>query len=632
MSAGQESLTSIVALVGAPNSGKTTLYNWLTNSKFKTVNYPGATVEYSIGQSAERYGGPSLSIMDTPGTYSLFPKSADEEVTLRALYHHPQFGHSGKVIVVIDGAQMARHLLLAKQLQQAGFSIVIAITMSDLLAKAGVELDIELLKTEFKAPVVRINGLLGGGILELLQQVVKLPLSGQPTELVYADGNQLANQVKSLDALAHKVVSGSKANALEMLYENTAKLDRYLLHPVGGLVLFFLIMTSLFAAIFWLAQPFMDGIDSSFSFLNRLILSWGADGALWADFAANGLVSSFSSVLVFVPQIFILFVGIGMLESSGYLARAATLIDRPFSKVGLSGRSFVPLLSGFACAVPAMMATRNLGSARDRWITNFIIPLMTCSARLPVYALLLTFLFRDEPAWKAGFVLALIYFLSVILGAITAAILNKILAKNQKSFFMMGLPLYRSPQWKIMLQQAFSRTMGYVRRAGPTIFVFAVLIWVGTTFPNYKAEQVVKLESSYLGQVGQILEPGFRPLGVDWRVGVGLLSAFAAREVFVSSLAVIFNVTGEDEALREGMLTTMKDAKLEDGTPLFTLASVLGLIVFFMIALQCMSTFAIAVRESGSMKFAVAQLVVYNVLAYVVAVGVVQGLRAAGIS
>jgi ferrous iron transport protein B len=615
---------SFVALIGAPNCGKTTLYNWLTNSKFKTVNYPGATVEYSLGSLSERYND-SFPVMDTPGTYSLFPKSADEEVTVKALFEHPELGHAGKVIVVVDGTQMGRHLLLAKQIREAGFSFVIALTMSDLLQKNDINPQLEVLRNEYQCEVVPMDGLTGHGVMELVEKLKKLPPTSKPIQLDPWSDSVFAAKLARIEYVAQAVLgSATKERKLEKIYDRTAMIDRFLLHPWWGLVCFFVIMALVFSSIFWAAAPFMDLVDAGFSWLKDVIIRLSPE-SLWADFLGNGLIASFGAVMVFVPQIFILFLGIGLLEGSGYLARAATLIDKPFSKLGLSGRSFVPILSGFACAVPAMMASRNIGSKRDRMITNFVIPLMTCSARLPVYALLLAFLFYGQPAWKAGIALAALYLGSLVVGSVAAAIVNKILAKNNQSFFMMELPLYRRPHLRVLLQQSLTRTKAYVKRAGPMIFLFAVLIWGGTTFPHYQApDDHAKLETSYLGTSGKMLEPVFRPLGVDWRVGVGLMSAFAAREVFVSSLAIMFNVGGQDEAQTKGLLQTMTDARDGGGHLIFTPASVVALLLFFMIALQCMSTFAISVKENGSMKFAVIQLVAFNVFAYLIAVSAYQ--------
>ena len=621
-----------VALLGAPNSGKTTLYNWLTNSKFKTVNYPGATVEYALGVSAERMGTPAFEVIDTPGTYSLFPKSQDEEVTLKVLTQELSWGRVNQVVVVVDGTQLARHLLLAKQVKETGLPFTIVITMADLLRKSNVDLKKEILEKEFGVSVIFFDGLLGAGLNEIAESIRKLPFdrSAQPLE-VWSE-SMMAARLDRIERLVGEAISQQASQRIDHLYDQTARVDQFLLHPVWGLVLFFVIMATLFTSIYWVAKPFMDLIDLGFTLLGQYFKTLGA-GHLWADFLSDGILRSFSAVLVFVPQIFILFFGIGLLESSGYLARAATLIDRPFSKIGLTGRSFVPVLSGFACAVPALMASRNLSSKRDRWITNFIIPLMTCSARLPVYALLLGFLFLDQPAWKPGLALAALYFGALFVGGAAAAILNRILPRTEKSFLMMELPLYRKPRFKVLVTQTLNRTKSYIKKAGPVIFILAVVIWVSSTFPNYQSESdQVRLQTSYLSQMGQKVEPIFSPMGLDWRVGVGLFSAFAAREVFVSTLAILFNVTNPEESQSRGLLKTMSEAQMPDGQVLFTVASVIGLLIFFMIALQCMSTVAIQIREMGSVKFAIGQLVVFNVVAYVLAVIVVQGLRSMGIA
>lgn len=625
-----------VVLIGAPNSGKTTLYNWLTNSRFKTVNYPGATVEYSTGNLAERYHGHGVSgfpVTDTPGTYSLFAKSADEQVTLDVLYKHPlNEKPAEKIILVVDGTQLARHLLLAKQLSDAGFSFVIAMTMADILRANKVQIDVSVIEKEFATKVIMVDGLLGGGVNELVLAAQHLHPSVEVRKLDQWSDAVLGEKLERAEKLAQEVTSKSNAFKMSHISDRTLKMDRWLLHPFLGPIIFFGIMWFLFSAIYWGATPLMDLVEAGFALLAEWINQFVPEG-LWAEFISDGVLASFAAVFVFVPQIFVLFFGIGILESSGYLARAATLIDRPFSKVGLSGRSFVPLLSGFACAVPAMMATRNLSSKRDRMITNFVIPLMSCSARLPVYALLLGFVFSDAPAWKAGFALACLYILSMLFGAIAAGILNKILARNEASFFMMELPMYHRPRLMVLFKQSLTRTQSYVKRAGPIIFVFAVLIWVGMTFPHYEKEGTERLESSALGVAGQMIEPVFQPMGVDWRVGVGLMAAFAAREVFVSTLAVIFHTANEDEALQEeGLLATMREATNSQGEKIFTVATVAGLLVFFIIALQCMSTVAVQVRESGSYSFAIMQLLVFNVVAYVLAVIVVQGLRAIGIA
>ncbi|WP_413557124.1 ferrous iron transporter B [Bdellovibrio sp. HCB209] len=624
----------VIALVGAPNSGKTTLYNWLTGSRFKTVNYPGATVEYSLGKLASHLGEGILA-MDTPGTYSLHPKSADEVVTIKSIYENPEFGEATGIIVVIDGTQLSRHLQLALQVKETGFPMVVAITMADLLRKEGVEIDLAYLSKTLGCPVIPFDGLLAGGLKEIVAAAQQIPLDSFPKRPRVWDFDELDKKMKECEKIANEALSHKTDHPearLKRIVATTEKLDRFLLHPTFGLAMFLVIMGGLFSSIFWLAAPFMDYVDQGFSYLNEVVANLGP-GTLWADFAANGVVSSFGAVLVFVPQIFILFFGIGLLESSGYLARAATLIDRPFSALGMSGRSFVPILSGFACAVPAIIATRNISSARDRWITSFVIPLMTCSARLPVYALLIAFLFHDQSPFLAGFTLAALYLGSLVVGGIAAGIVNKFLPHNDNSFFMMELPIYRRPKFRVLLRQSLTRTMNYVKRAGPMIFVFAVIIWVGTSFPNYNIEDAHdKLEQSYAGQLGKVIEPVVSPMGVDWRVGIGLISAFAAREVFVSSMAVTFNITDDnEETQQQSLLTQMSTAVNKDGEKVFTVSSVIGLMIFFMIALQCMTTVAIQAKESGSMKMAVGQLIAFNLAAYILVVVVVQGLRAMGV-
>ena len=359
-----------IALVGSPNCGKTTLFNWLTGSRYKTVNYPGATVEYSMGQTHSHFGE-SFLVMDTPGTYSLFPKSNDEQVTVDALFNHPTYGVAKVVIVVVDATQMDRHLYLFKQIKQAGFKAIVALTMMDLLEKQGQKVDVAQLSESLNARVVPIKGLEGEGVSDLVKQVKKTASSAVPTEPLLPSrwSREEANaQQREVVALCRKVLSqGSKPKSEKELYLLTAKLDSIFLHPVSGLFTFALVMIGLFSSIYWVAAPFMDFVDMGFGALSAQVSRWGP-GALWADFASNGVITSVGAVLVFVPQIFILFLGIGLLEDSGYLARAATMIDKPFSKIGLNGRAFVPLLSAYACAIPAMMATRHIGSKRERWL------------------------------------------------------------------------------------------------------------------------------------------------------------------------------------------------------------------------------------------------------------------------
>jgi ferrous iron transport protein B len=357
--------------------------------------------------------------------------------------------------------------------------------------------------------------------------------------------------------------------------------------------------------------------------------------------------------MVFVPQILILFLILGLLEDSGYLSRGAMLIDRPLSKIGLNGKSFVPLLSGFACAIPAIMAARTISNKRERFLTIFVIPLMSCSARLPVYALLIAFLIPADKAWIGGLVLASIYVFSIVSSIIVAAIMNKfshkLVREEDNSSFILELPAYRQPKLKVVLNNSLTSAKVYLKRAGPIILSFALILWVLTYFPNYNPkidtqnmtqEQVrqeksaQRLSTSYASDIGKIIQPVMSPVGMDWRVGVSLIAAFTAREVFVSSMALIFKVTSDNQNdLQTSLLNAMRDAKIGNtGKKLFTTATITGLIIFFIFALQCLSTVAISKKETGSWRIPILQVLIFTSTAYILMFITVNGLRALGIS
>lgn len=606
-----------VVLVGSPNSGKTTLFNWLTGSRFRTVNYAGSTVESHKGVSLPVYGDP-LSVADTPGIYSLQPHGREEEVTLSVLTDKPNVG---AVVVVIDGTQLNRQLYLVRQVQDLGLPMVLAITMTDLVRESGRTLNLEKLSRLVGAPVVPVDGRLGGGVREVVAAArERLHSAPAPVDAraIAWDDTRIEREIAVAEAWTRQVVQ-KDPNRLTL--DHLRRWDRVLLHPIWGVLVFAVVMGLLFTSIFWVAAPLMDVIDFAFGVAAHAVHE--AFGSGWVgDFLGNGVVAGVGAVSVFVPQIFILFVGFSLLEDSGYLARAATIVDRPLHKIGLSGRAFVPLLSGFACAVPAVMACRNIRSPRERWITVFVIPFMTCSARLPVYALLLTFLFYGPRAWMAGPALALLYILGVAIGTLAASVLNCVVRREAESPFLMELPVYRWPKLSFTISTAMRRTRSYILKAGPTIFVFILVLWTGTHFPMHEgASPSTQLEGSLVGKTGRVLEPVFKPMGLDWRAGLGILSAFVAREVFVSSMAVIFSIAEDaDQSLQSTLLQKMRDARRPDGQELFTSASVAALIVFFMIALQCLSTTGVVLREMGSWKYAAGQLAALNLLGYLSAV------------
>lgn len=630
------------ALVGSPNSGKTTLYNWLTGAKSKTVNYPGSTVEYSMGsvrpQLAARLNlATDIRIVDTPGIYSLVPQSDDEQVTHDVLFDkdHKVENVDG-VLVVLDATQLRRHLVIARQVLESGYKAVFVLTMTDLIKKEGSEIDLAYLKTQLNSEVILFEGVLGQGLDDILQALVSE--ENITTQDVACPQWTLDQQFEIMqwatDVNQHAILNRDEKKSAQQL---SNKLDDVLMHPVFGFAIFFSLMTLLFASIYWMSQPLMDLIDTTFATAVSLVTE-NVPG-LVGEFLGEGLVAAIGGVVIFVPQIFILFIGIGLLESTGYLARVASLIDKPLSMVGLGGRSFVPLLSGFACAIPAIMAARNITSRKERLIAQSIIPFMTCSARLPVYALLIGFLIGDESPLMAGFMMALLYFGAIVVGAIAANVIAVFIDDTSKPRLIMELPLYRRPHFLLILRQSLSKAKAFVLRAGPVILVLAMVLWFATTFPRpevvegQEAPAATEIaQQSYAARVGHAMEPIFHPMGVDWRVGFGLISAFAAREVFVSALALTFNISDEDEdAQTQSLMTSMKEATFPDGMPIFTPASVIGILIFFMIALQCTSTVGVMRREMGSWKPALLQLFFSNLVAYCLAVTVVFMLRQFGL-
>lgn len=529
------------------------------------------------------------------------------------------------------GLSLKKNSALFAQLSVLGAPVSIVVTMSDLLKREGVTLNFSDLEKKYGFRFYLFDGMTGAG----LREIADLMNASMPTkstgsnvwaESLY-DENSLAKEVSIRKELGDVYVGGpqtlnSAQSKIQRIRKWTHRIDSVLMNPYVGLISFVLIMAAFFCSIFWLATPAMDLIDGLFTAAMDWVMEQNWISPFFQDFLANGVLASFAAVLVFVPQIFILFLGIGFFEGSGYLARAATIVDKPLALIGLSGRSFVPLLSGFACSVPAMMAARNISSRKERLITTFIIPLMTCSARLPVYALLVSFLMRGYSPFMAGLVFALLYVGALFFGAVIAAVMHKMWPQKEASRFVMELPLYRWPKLKILFVQSYMKTKSYVYRAGPIIFVLATFIWFSSNYPKVGGQDSVRLEESYLGQVGHVMNPVFEPMGVDWKVGVGLVSAFAAREVFVSSLALVMNIDSDDEEVRQqGLLEVFASAKKEDGSPLFTLGSVIGLLLFFMVSLQCISTIGVAIRETGSWTFGLVQLGTLNVLGYVLAVG-----------
>ena len=627
-----------ILLVGAPNSGKTTLYNWLTGSRFKTVNYPGATVEYSVGairpqliknisvKTAEQF-----QIIDTPGIYSINPQSEDERITLSLL--KSEVMPYQKVLLVIDATQIKRQFILAQQLIQSGCEVSIVLTMNDLLKKYKKNIQIQALQEYLKqltnqnVEILLFDGLFAEGLPQIVNDIFKTTDQVCSFNDKNVDSSQTPHELKKISKFIDLDVLDEIGHKAEVL-QQTLKIDRYLLHPFFGYFFFITMMTLFFASIYWVSAPIMDIIDGQMGSLAGLTKD--TVPGLFGEFLSDGVITAISGVVIFIPQIFILFFGIGLFESTGYLSRVAVLVDGPFRKIGLGGRSFVPLLSGFACAVPALMATRNITSKKERLIAQMIIPFMSCSARIPVYGLMIGFLFSDKSPLLAGFAMAALYLTSIVVGVLASAGLSKVLSShlvggiqaNEKSTLAMDLPLYRRPRLKNILTQSIEKSKSFVKKAGPIIAVLAIILWVATTFPKSDIEGDIK--TTYAMQVANAIEPVFKPMGLDGRVGFALLASFAAREVFVSSLALSLQAGEIDDDNQTPLLEKMAQITFADGTKIFTLASVLGVLIFFVIATQCLSTVGVLKKESGGWKWAIIQLVGSNLIAYTLAVIVVQ--------
>ncbi|MBE8222296.1 MAG: ferrous iron transporter B [Bdellovibrionales bacterium] len=616
-----------VLMIGSPNAGKSTLFNKLTDNNAKTTNYPGTTVDYTTGYSRSDFNI-KIKFLDTPGIYSLNPKTAEEEITNKLLFKNKENQTGNLILSVVDSTQFVRQVLITQQLIDQGFSVILVLSMVDILEKNKININIKELSNKLNCPVVPVNINNDDGIKDLIKEIHDLSAKPKPdiqkTKILWQEQDYKTNFL-SFQKIEKNLFSASVKNY-------SSNIDKLLLHPILGLVFFMSIMTLLFASIFWIATPLIDYIDLFFSNLAEVIMQI-SPGSLWTEFLGDGLISGVGAFMVFVPQIAILFLGLGLLEDSGYLARASSLIDKPLSKLGMNGRSFVPILSSFACAVPAMMAARTIPNKKEKFLTLFILPLMTCSARIPVYALIISFLFFGKSIFLSGFILATLYFAGLLLGGITASIINHFLPQKQNSFFIMELPSYKVPNAKKVFKQMLTRTNSFIKNAGPIIFVLSIIIWASSTFPNYKIDNTnQRFQQSYAAQVGKVIEPVFKPMGADWRVGLGILSSFAAREVFVSTLASVFNITEDnDEDVHKSLLKTMQTARFVNsdgsyGKLIFTLPSILALLVFFMIALQCMATVSVAKNEFGGWKVALIQLFSFNIIAYVLAVITYQGL------
>ncbi|MFN4006269.1 MAG: ferrous iron transport protein B [Chitinophagaceae bacterium] len=688
-----------IALVGNPNSGKSSLFNVLTGLNQKVGNFPGVTVDKKTGIT-KLDADTTVNLIDLPGTYSLYPRRADEWVAYKVLMQVDGAIKPDVVLLVADASNLKRNLLFCSQIIDLKYPVVVALTMMDLARTKGIDIDIPELERELGVPVVPINPRKEKGIAQLKKTLLaKTKNLHAPPTYQFIQNQELAPEaiakVRALYpeltnyAAIHYLIhheqfpltakeqqaieqieietlfnpTKTQANEIVQRYARirqimqqavvepdplqkklfTEKLDNILLHRIWGYVILLGTLFLLFQSIFWLASYPMDAIEAGFSWLggwlaNHLPQGW------WSDLIINGLVAGLSGILVFVPQIMILFGLITLLEDTGYMARISFLSDKLMRKVGLNGKSVMPMISGFACAVPAIMSARAIENRKERLLTIMVTPLLSCSARLPVFTILIALVVPDHyyMGWLSlqGLVMMGLYLLGVVMALLVSLVLKLLINIQEKSFFILELPTYRSPRWKNAGITMVEKAKIFVTDAGKIIMLISLLIWFLSNYgpsgkidavnAKYeaaiataqsdslklnleKAWQTEKLQFSYAGVIGRTIEPSIAPLGFDWKIGIALVTSFAAREVFVGTMATLYSVDeAEDASLREKMQAAVR----ADGTPVYNIATALSLMVFYVLAMQCMSTLAVVKRETKSWKWPTIQLIYMTVLAY----------------
>jgi len=611
-----------VALLGNPNVGKSTLFTALAGIPTRVGNYPGVTVEEKVGRFAHR--GRAIDLIDLPGTYSLVPQSPDERVAVEVL-HGAIAGvpRPDCILVVADATNLARNLFLATQALEVGLPVVVALSLADVADRRGVRIDVPELSRRLGCPVVRFAAPTGEGVGRIRDLVLSAAEGPPPRPLeLRRDPATDGRPAAASDAIARYA-------AIERLLEGVTgsvrlpaiaedRIDAVLTHPLWGTLIFAGVMLGMFAAIFWLAPPLMDLISSGMDGLAGVVEGVLPEGAI-RSLVVDGILAGVSSTAVFVPQIALLFLFIALLEGCGYLARAAYLMDRLLVGAGLSGKSFIPLLSSFACAIPGIMATRTIESRRDRLLTILVAPLMSCSARLPVYLLLCG---AFVPARAAGIpwlplravVLAGLYALGVAVAAAVAWVLSRTVFHGPPQPFVMELPGWRWPRAGVVLERSREAAWSFLGNAGTLIVALSIVLWALGHYPRPAAPaggdlpaaeaRGEALRQSFLGRAGRLVEPVVRPLGWDWRIGCAALASFPAREVVLATLGVIYNLGDVDADSAEGATALERRLKAArwDGTdrPVFTLPVALSIMVFFALCAQCASTLVVIGRETGS--------------------------------
>jgi ferrous iron transport protein B len=603
--------SSKIVLVGNPNCGKSSLFNNLTKLKQKITNVPGTTIENKVGTLTQ--GKHKIQLIDTPGTYSFNPKSLDEKEAIRVFFEDPS---PDTILYIADASNLKRNLFYFSQLAQHGTPMVLALNMIDIADFKGFEIDVERLEKELGIRVFKINARTGEGVSNLKKALFQDQFVPHFT---FGSENDHTHE-SHYDSITKLLNKTTKIKTKREL--TTSKIDAFATHPILGYLIFLLVLLFIFQSVFTLASYPMDWIENGFGMLGEYLTETLPDG--WVKkLIIHGLLAGIAGVVVFVPQIAILFFFMSLLEDTGYMARVSFIMDRMLRGLGLSGKSVIPLLSGAACAIPAIMSTRNIENWKDRLITIMVTPLMSCSARLPVYTLLISMAIPNTPVLGFVSLQALVMLSMYVLGtvaALVAAIVFKWAIKYTiPSYFIMELPVYHSPRWGNIWVNCWQKSRSFVTEAGKIILIISVVLWFlasygPTTDQSFSIQESATLEQSYAGHFGKAIEPSISPIGFDWKIGIALITSFAAREVFVGTMSTIYSVGDEEnfDQLRE----KMKKDRHKSGEPVYSLAVILSLMVFYAFAMQCMSTLAVVYKETRSWKWPAIQFVYMTALAY----------------
>jgi ferrous iron transport protein B len=698
-----------IGLLGNPNSGKSSLFNLLTGMRQKVGNFPGVTVEKKIGQ-VELQNKRTYNVIDLPGAYSLYPRRSDEWVSYKQLMTPDQHEGIDLAILVVDASNLRRNLLYVSQVIDLKIPVIVALTMSDIARKRGIRIDVDGLSREMQVPIVAVNARTGKGVDQLKSTISQLILNEQVgndffnieelAKEAIEEIRDLLPYISNYSAIHHLInhesfqldqkIQGEiekieekykfnhtriQAEDIQLRYKKirqivqktveedspekkkrySEKLDHYFLHRTYGYLIMGVVLFILFQSVFWMAEFPMNAIENGVSQLGGL-LGNNLPGGWVSDLLINGVLAGIGGILVFVPQIMILFGLITLLEDTGYMARISFLSDRIMRKVGLNGKSVMPMIGGFACAVPAIMSARNIENKKERLLTIMVTPFMSCSARLPVFTILTSLIIPNRNLFGIlslqGLVLMGLYVFGIIIALMVSYVLNLFIKLKEKSYFILELPVYKQPRWKNIIITMVEKAKVFVFDAGRVILLISLILWGLSSFgPGNKREEINAhykqqianypenkklyntersselLENSYAGIMGRAIEPVIKPLGYDWKIGIALITSFAAREVFVGTMATLYSVGEGADENSSTLRNKMQSARRSDGTPVYTPATGISLLIFYLLAMQCMSTLAVVKRETGSWKWPLIQLLYMTGLAYLFSLIIYQVMK-----